>query len=51
MRKNSTNCSDENIPFYEKIGYSYHGNTMKIQNEQDMVPRRAGLNFKFQVSL
>ena len=34
-------CSDENIPFYEKIGYSYHGNTMKIQNEQDMVPRRA----------
>ena len=30
-------CSDENIPFYEKIGYSYHGNTMKIQHEQDMV--------------
>jgi glucosamine-phosphate N-acetyltransferase len=25
-------CSDENIPFYEKIGYSYHGNSMKIQH-------------------
>ncbi|HEY7080341.1 MAG TPA: GNAT family N-acetyltransferase, partial [Nitrososphaeraceae archaeon] len=31
-------CSDENIPFYEKVGYSHHGNTMKIQHEQDMVP-------------
>jgi glucosamine-phosphate N-acetyltransferase len=30
-------CSDENIPFYEKIGYSYHGNTMKIQHEQNIV--------------
>lgn len=30
-------CSDENIPFYEKIGYSYHGNTMKIQSK-DIVP-------------
>jgi glucosamine-phosphate N-acetyltransferase len=28
-------CSDENIPFYEKIGYSYHGNTMKIQYTQE----------------
>jgi glucosamine-phosphate N-acetyltransferase len=27
-------CSDENIPFYEKIGYSYHGNSMKIQHKQ-----------------
>jgi len=25
-------CSDENIPFYEKIGYSYHANTMKVQH-------------------
>ena len=25
-------CSDENIPFYEKIGYSHHGNSMKIQH-------------------
>ncbi|MFZ0327141.1 MAG: GNAT family N-acetyltransferase [Nitrososphaeraceae archaeon] len=33
-------CSDENIPFYEKVRYLYHGNTMKIQHEQDMVPRR-----------
>ena len=30
-------CSNENIPFYEKIGYSYHGNAMKIQHTQDMV--------------
>jgi len=30
-------CSDENIPFYEKIGYSYHSNTMKIQYEQNIV--------------
>jgi glucosamine-phosphate N-acetyltransferase len=28
-------CSDENIPFYEKIGYSYHGNSMKIQHIRD----------------
>jgi glucosamine-phosphate N-acetyltransferase len=28
-------CSDENIPFYEKIGYSYHANTMKVQHRQD----------------
>jgi glucosamine-phosphate N-acetyltransferase len=28
-------CSDENIPFYEKIGYSYHGNSMKIQHMHD----------------
>jgi glucosamine-phosphate N-acetyltransferase len=28
-------CSNENIPFYEKIGYSYHGNTMKIQHIHD----------------
>lgn len=32
-------CSDENIPFYEKIGYSYHGNTMKIQYIQQGVVR------------
>ena len=31
-------CSDKNIPFYEKIGYSYHGNTMKIQHNQYIVP-------------
>jgi len=31
-------CSDENIPFYEKIGYSYHGNTMKVQHRQDVLP-------------
>ena len=30
-------CSNENIPFYEKIGYSYHENTMKIQHTQDIV--------------
>jgi glucosamine-phosphate N-acetyltransferase len=34
-------CSAENIPFYEKAGYFYHGNTMKIQHDQDMAPRRA----------
>ena len=28
-------CSDENIPFYEKIGYSHHGNSMKIQHIYD----------------
>jgi glucosamine-phosphate N-acetyltransferase len=28
-------CSNENIPFYEKIGYSYHGNSMKIQHIHD----------------
>jgi len=28
-------CSDENIPFYKKIGYSYHGNSMKIQHLHD----------------
>jgi glucosamine-phosphate N-acetyltransferase len=28
-------CSDENIPFYEKVGYSYHGNSMKIQHIHD----------------
>jgi glucosamine-phosphate N-acetyltransferase len=28
-------CSDENIPFYEKIGYSYHGNSMKVQHIHD----------------
>ena len=28
-------CSDENIPFYENIGYSYHGNSMKIQHIHD----------------
>ena len=33
-------CSDENIPFYEKIGYSYHSNTMKIQHDKDMVHKR-----------
>lgn len=27
-------CSNENIPFYEKIGYSYYGNCMKKQYEQ-----------------
>jgi glucosamine-phosphate N-acetyltransferase len=27
-------CSNENIPFYEKIGYSYFGNCMKKQYEQ-----------------
>jgi glucosamine-phosphate N-acetyltransferase len=27
-------CSDQNVPFYEKIGYSYHGNTMKIQHKE-----------------
>lgn len=26
-------CSDENVPFYKKIGYSYHGNTMKIEHK------------------
>ena len=31
-------CSDENIPFYEKIGYSYLGNTMKVQHRQDVLP-------------
>lgn len=31
-------CSDKNISFYEKIGYSYHGNTMKIQHNQYIVP-------------
>jgi glucosamine-phosphate N-acetyltransferase len=25
-------CSDENVPFYKKIGFSYHGNTMKIEH-------------------
>lgn len=30
-------CSDENIPFYEKIGYSYHGNSMKIQHIEDTI--------------
>ena len=25
-------CSDENVPFYKRIGYSYHGNTMKIEH-------------------
>lgn len=25
-------CSNENIPFYEKIGYSLYGNCMKIQH-------------------
>jgi len=30
-------CSDENIPFYEKIGYSYHGNSMKIQHIDDPI--------------
>jgi len=30
-------CSDENIPFYEKIGYSYHGNSMKIQHIDDTI--------------
>ncbi|HEY7080914.1 MAG TPA: GNAT family N-acetyltransferase [Nitrososphaeraceae archaeon] len=34
-------CSDENIPFYVTVGYLHHGNTMKIEHEQDMVPRRA----------
>lgn len=28
-------CSDENIPFYEKVGFSYHGNSMKIQHIHD----------------
>lgn len=27
-------CSNENIPFYEKIGYSRFGNCMKIQHRQ-----------------
>jgi glucosamine-phosphate N-acetyltransferase len=31
-------CSDENIPFYGKIGYSYHGNSMKVQHRQDVLP-------------
>jgi len=31
-------CSDKNIPFYEKIGYSYHSNTMKIRHNQYIVP-------------
>ncbi len=34
---NSLACRD----CYVKVGYSHHGNTMKIQHEQDMVPRRA----------
>ena len=24
-------CSNENVPFYEKVGYSYYGNCMKIE--------------------
>lgn len=28
--------SGENILFYEKIGYSYHDNIMKIQHEQNI---------------
>ena len=34
-------CSDENIPFYVKVDYLHHGNTMKIQHDQDMAPSRA----------
>jgi hypothetical protein len=34
-------CSDENIPFYVKVGYLHHGNTMKIQHDQGMAPSRA----------
>jgi glucosamine-phosphate N-acetyltransferase len=30
-------CSDENVPFYKKIGYSYHGNTMKIEHKINKV--------------
>ncbi|HEX9318698.1 MAG TPA: GNAT family N-acetyltransferase [Nitrososphaeraceae archaeon] len=26
-------CSNENVPFYKKIGYSLFGNCMKIQHE------------------
>lgn len=34
-------CSDENIPFYVKVDYLHHGNTMKIQHDQDMAPSLA----------
>jgi glucosamine-phosphate N-acetyltransferase len=27
-------CSNENIPFYEKLGYSHYGTCMKIQHTQ-----------------
>jgi glucosamine-phosphate N-acetyltransferase len=27
-------CSDENVSFYEKVGFTYHGNTMKIEYQQ-----------------
>jgi glucosamine-phosphate N-acetyltransferase len=27
-------CSNENISFYEKLGYSHYGNCMKIQHTQ-----------------
>lgn len=27
-------CSDENVSFYEKVGYTHHGNTMKIEHQQ-----------------
>ena len=39
--RTALDCSDKNIPFYEKIGYSYHGNTMKIQHNQYIVPIEA----------
>jgi glucosamine-phosphate N-acetyltransferase len=30
--KTVLDCSDENVPFYQKIGYSYHDNCMKIMH-------------------
>ena len=35
--KTVLDCSDENIPFYEKIGYSYQDNCMKIMHSQHLI--------------
>ncbi|HET7147621.1 MAG TPA: GNAT family N-acetyltransferase [Candidatus Nitrosopolaris sp.] len=33
--KTVLDCSDDNIPFYEKIGYTYQDNCMKVLHGQD----------------
>jgi glucosamine-phosphate N-acetyltransferase len=30
--KTVLDCSDENVPFYQKVGYSYQDNCMKIMH-------------------
>ena len=33
LKRAVLDCSDENVPFYQKLGYSYQDNCMKIMHK------------------